>query len=344
MPGIREQVGSELVVLVSVFAATAVVYLLLKMIAGTRLHRVITERLLGPSLLFALPLSYVSVMHNTSWEHPFYGVRSFWGVSYRSLVLVLGTEGLAAIIVSLARPIRSVPGWLLGAVWLLHFAFWVPVLWSTLPTWATWGDLSSYFGFFVPRALLIGWFFLAVIWALRLKRGEPSMLEAGAPCRARTVLAGATAAAMGAFIWLPHPVRSVAHPSHRDSVTVELTRGPCYGSCPTYSVRVHGNGSVEYTGVQHVRERGKATATLSAQQVTTILEKLDSVGFFGIEDSAFAWGFDSPGIEVFVSVDGITHRLSSDGYATGPKSGTQAKFVQAANEIDQIIGSRRWVE
>jgi predicted XRE-type DNA-binding protein len=78
--------------------------------------------------------------------------------------------------------------------------------------------------------------------------------------------------------------------------------------------------------------------------VTTILEKLDSVGFFGIEDSGFAWGFDSPGIEVVVSVDGITHRLSSDGSATGPKSGTQAKFVQAANEIDQIIGARRWVE
>jgi hypothetical protein len=340
MPGFREQVGRELVLLVSVFAATTIVYFLLRMIAGTRFHRRIHTRLLGPSLLFAAPLSYLAVMHNVSGEAPYYAVPSFWGVSYRSLVLVLEAEGVAAMVVALATPMRSVPRWLFGALWLMHFGFWIPVLWSALLPW----EGASLVGFFVPHALLIGWFLVAAIWALRLRRGEPSMLWAGAPGMAWTLLAGATAAGVSAFIWLPHLVRSVADPSHRDSVTVELSRGPCLGLCPTYSVRVHGNGSVEYTGAGHVRERGKATATLSADQVTTILEKLDSVGFFGIEDSAFAWAFDTAGIAVVVSVDGITHRVSSDQAATGPKSGTQARFVQVANEIDQIIGSRRWVE
>ena len=203
--------------------------------------------------------------------------------------------------------------------------------------------MASFFGFFVPHALLTGWFLLAVIWALRLRGGEPRILEAGARGMARTVLAGATAAAMCAFIWLPHPVRSVADPSLRDSVTVELSRGRCLGLCPSYSVRVRGNGLVEYTGDLH-GERGKATATLSAEQVDTILQKLESVGFFGIEDSAFAWCWDTPTIAVLVSVDGTTHRVSSDASCTGVKSGTQARFVQVANEIDQIIGSRRWVE
>jgi hypothetical protein len=182
------------------------------------------------------------------------------------------------------------------------------------------------------------------MWALRLRRAEP-MLETGARGMVWTVLAGATATAMCAFVWLSHPVRSVADPSHRDSVTVELSRGPCMGMCPVYSVRVNGNGSVEYAGDANVRERGKATATLSTDQVTTILEKLDSVGFFGIEDSAFAWSYDTQGIAVVVSVDGMTHRVSSDQAATGPKSGTQARFVQVAHEIEQIIiGSRRWVK
>jgi hypothetical protein len=279
------------------------------------------------------------VMHNVSGEAPYYAVPSFWDVSYRSLVLLLGAEGVAAIVVALAAPIRSLPGGLLGALWLLHFGFWVPVLWSTLLPW----EGASLVGFFVPHALLIGWFLLAAIWALRLRRGEPSMLGAGARGMAWTVLSGATAAGMCAFVWLPHPVRSVADPAHRDSVTVELSRGPCYGLCRPYSVQVRGNGSVEYTGYLHGK-RGKATAMLSTEQVTAILQRLDSVGFFGIEDSAFAWGFDTPGIAVVVSVDGITHRVSSDGYYTGPKSGTQARFVQVANEIDQIIGSRRWVE
>ena len=339
MPGLTEQVGRELVLLVSVCAATTIVYLLLRMIAGTRVHRMINTRLLGPSLLFAAPLSYLAVMNNVSGEAPYYVVPSFWGVSYRSLVLVLGAEGVAAIVVALATPIRSVPRRLLGALWLIHFGFWVPVLWSALLPW----DGASLVGFFVPRALLLGWFLVAALWALRLRRGEPSMREARARGMTWTVLAGATAAAMCAFIWLPHPVRRVADPAHRDSVTVELSRGPCFGPCRSYSVQVRGNGSVEYTGDLR-GERGRATATLSTEQVTTILQKLDSVGFFGIEDSAFAWAFDTRGIGVVVSVDGITHRVSSDEYATGPKSGTQARFVQVANEIDQIIGSRRWVE
>jgi hypothetical protein len=120
---------------------------------------------------------------------------------------------------------------------------------------------------------------------------------------------------------------------------VELSRGPCYGLCPTYSVRVHGSGTVEYTG--DLREEGdKPPAAVSTQQVTTILQKLESVGFFGIEDSAFAWCFDTPRIAVLVSVDGVTHRVSSDASCTGAESGTQARFVQVANEIDRIIGPK----
>src|SRR5262249_25025110 len=47
-PTIVGQLSRELVLFVSVFAATTSVYLLLKMIAGTRLNREIITRFLGP--------------------------------------------------------------------------------------------------------------------------------------------------------------------------------------------------------------------------------------------------------------------------------------------------------
>jgi hypothetical protein len=71
-----------------------------------------------------------------------------------------------------------------------------------------------------------------------------------------------------------------------------------------------------------------------------ILQKLESVRFLAIEDSAFEWCFDTPRIAVLVSVDGVTHRVSSDASCTGPESATQARFVQVANEIDRIIGPK----
>jgi hypothetical protein len=341
MPGIVEQLGSEMVLLVSVVTVAMIAYLLLKVLSGTRLHRVITTAVLGPSLLFAVPLSYLFVMQNTAWVHPFYGAPFFWGVRYPLLVGVLCAEGLVAIGVSLASRIRPVADGLLETFSFLHLGFWLPVLWSTLPTWDVWGDLISYVGFLVPRALLIGWVLMAATWALRLRRHGPEAQESGALHLRWTLLAGITAVAMSAFVWLPHPTRSVADPSARDAAVVELSHGPCYGSCPTYVVRVHGNGSVEYTGDLDGR-RGTATATLSTAQVSTILEKLESVSFFGIEDSAFTWSFDRPAVSVLVSVDGVTHRVSSDEASTGSASGTQARFLQVANDIDQIIGTRRW--
>jgi hypothetical protein len=345
IPNNGEQLGRELVLLAYVFAATTIVYFLLKIVAGSHLHRVITTRLLGPSLLFAAPLSYLFVMHDPSGVFLFTGEPFFWGISYWPLVLVLGVECVVAIVVARAGSIRSVPRWLLGALWLLHFAFWAPVLWSTLPPGdghfgPPWGDyFGSYFGVFAPRALLIGWVLLAIIWALRLRRSEPTALEAGVRGRAWNLLLGAVAAAMCLFLWLPRPVRSVIHPVHRDSVMVELSRAPCYGLCSSYSVRVHGNGSVEYTGERR-EERDRPPAAVSTEQVTTILHKLESIGFFGIEESAFEWCFDTPRIAVLVAVDGVTHRVSSDAWCSGAESSTQARFVQVANEIDQIIGPK----
>jgi hypothetical protein len=109
--------------------------------------------------------------------------------------------------------------------------------------------------------------------------------------------------------------------------------------CSSYSVRVHGNGSVEYTGERR-EERDRPPAAVSTEQVTTILHKLESIGFFGIEESAFEWCFDTPRIAVLVAVDGVTHRVSSDAWCSGAESSTQARFVQVANEIDQIIGPK----
>jgi hypothetical protein len=336
-PTVVEQLSRELVLLVSVFAATTGVCLLLKIIAGTRLHRVLTTRVLGPSLLFAAPLSYLAAMHNMSWDPDHYWVPPFWDVSYRSLVLVLAAEAIAAVIVSRATAARSGP--LLVAFWLLHFGFWVPVLWSVLPPWLD----DSYVGYFAPRALLTGWLTLALIWALRLRRGVRHVREVGARGLARTV-SGAIAAAMAAFIWLPHPTRSVADPSDRGSVTVEVSRGRCYDLPPRHSVRIHGNGSIENRGFEFVSVRGQARTTLSPERVATIHQKLDSVGFFGIEDRAFDWGWHTGTIAVIVTVGGATHCVSSDVQFAGARSGTQARFVQAALEIDRIISVGRWVE
>jgi hypothetical protein len=45
---------------------------------------------------------------------------------------------------------------------------------------------------------------------------------------------------------------SLAHPKDLRSVSVTLKRTACYGTCPVYSVAIHGNGLVEHLGELNV--------------------------------------------------------------------------------------------
>ena len=40
------------------------------------------------------------------------------------------------------------------------------------------------------------------------------------------------------------------------TVAIQLERIGCYGTCPAYSITIHGDGRVEYTGNAHVKEMG----------------------------------------------------------------------------------------
>ena len=40
------------------------------------------------------------------------------------------------------------------------------------------------------------------------------------------------------------------------TVTIQLERSGCYGTCPVYTVTIHGDGRLEYNGKGHVKEIG----------------------------------------------------------------------------------------
>jgi hypothetical protein len=107
---------------------------------------------------------------------------------------------------------------------------------------------------------------------------------------------------------------------------------------------IHGSGLIEYAGFEFVRVHGRQTATISRDQFQQVLQVLDKIHFFNIEDRAFQWSFDSPSVGVSVSIDGKTKSVVSDMMVVGPRSGRQAQFVRAANEIDDIVGSARWAQ
>lgn len=122
-----------------------------------------------------------------------------------------------------------------------------------------------------------------------------------------------------------------------------LMRGQCLGRCGSYELSIRGNGTVDYEGWAFVKTHGRQTRTLTKAQLHDISSSLDEAAFLSIEDRAFRWCLDTPSVAVSFTSGNRTKTVSSDAFCVGSKTGAQARFIKALQQIDQIVGTDDWV-
>lgn len=133
-------------------------------------------------------------------------------------------------------------------------------------------------------------------------------------------------------------------PASTDAVLME--RGPCYGTCPVYSVRLSANGAVHFEGKAHVMQLGAATATIPRQAVDSLFRYIEGVGFNRLEES-YTEGSRNCGPYV-TDLATITVTL------TGPRSskhvtldygcGAAPRTLRDVHRrIDSVAGTQRWI-
>ena len=325
------QVGEELTILISILSVTIILLLILRLISKTRAYRVIMDRLALVTALWGAPACYLcmskitwqSEVPCTFWRSPLFAMFIGEILCFGALLLVhrLRLISVATLIVLL----------------IFHYVIWVGALWIGIPGW-----LHT---LLAVRLLLAVFPLSGLVWLLSFRQGKSAAEKQSVKRQSKWIPALAfVCLALLAALWLPRPVHSLLRSKDLKSTTIEIARGPCYGMCPSYRALVQGTGSVEYVGYRYVKTKERQTAVLTNEQLKQILEKLDRSHFFDIEDRAFTWCFDTPSVEVSVSSGGKTKRVSSDAGCTGAKSGTQAKFVQLANEIEAILDIDQWIK
>jgi hypothetical protein len=226
----------------------------------------------------------------------------------------------------------------MGFLMLLHYCFWALLLWK--------GEVvSTVYGNIPPPILLLIFPLLGIVGMLLGKAAQGDTLQTKPRRSSSKVMFVALAVSVVGLsaLWLPGRGYSLIHAKDSDSVTIEMSRGNCQMGCPVYTVTIHGNGPVDYVGQQYVRARGPERSVLTHEQIHTLLEGFDEADFFSLEDRAFAWGYHTSWVFVKIIADGKTKEVRSDSYHIGSKSGSQAKFVQAAAAIDKVVGTARWV-
>ncbi|SPE32868.1 exported hypothetical protein [Acidobacteriia bacterium SbA2] len=129
-------------------------------------------------------------------------------------------------------------------------------------------------------------------------------------------------------------------PVERTGFSIQLSRSGCYGSCPSYSVIVHGDGKVDFDGKSFVAIPGDHEARIEPEAAARLLERFRTADFFGLKDEYRAGVTDNP-----------TYCLQ---LAIGPRKKTIIDYVgswvgmpesvsELEDAVDETAGTDRWV-
>ncbi|MEJ6583189.1 MAG: DUF6438 domain-containing protein [Crocinitomicaceae bacterium] len=69
-----------------------------------------------------------------------------------------------------------------------------------------------------------------------------------------------------------------------DSLFAYIRRSPCYGTCPTYEMKIYNSGFVELSGGRFIDLLGEHTTTIARAKMRAFIEKATSIGYMKMDD------------------------------------------------------------
>ena len=128
---------------------------------------------------------------------------------------------------------------------------------------------------------------------------------------------------------------------------ISMTRGPCFGACPMYTVTVRGDGHVHFAGDRFVEKTGEHTATIDPERAAELFAEAERMGFFALPEditpgNPSACGqapTDMPGAEITI-IRGDRDRTVRH-YHGCPKA--PAALTAFEELIDDVAGTERWI-
>jgi len=128
------------------------------------------------------------------------------------------------------------------------------------------------------------------------------------------------------------------------TVTVRFERTVCYGTCPAYTVTLHGDGGIEYSGKSHVKQQGTRERRIDPGPIKTLMREFARAKFLSLSDDysgekcSCRRCTDMPTAITELSVSGLTHRVNHYyGCACAPKT-----LFELESAIDKLAGTEQW--
>jgi hypothetical protein len=125
--------------------------------------------------------------------------------------------------------------------------------------------------------------------------------------------------------------------------SIRFSRGECEGTCPVYTMIVHGDGAVTFKG----HPPGKATlqreANIGASSARGLFAMLDRIGFERMEAHYSVNIIDLPSAVIAVTRGGETRTVVEDA-ACLSKEGAEMGLCYAETRLTQVAEEQGWVK
>jgi hypothetical protein len=169
----------------------------------------------------------------------------------------------------------------------------------------------------------------------------------------------------------PAPTAPIVARELPADLSIELERTWCYGSCPTYKVKVDGSGLVTWDGLTYVDSKGTQGALISVDALLALVTRFDAIGFSKLHDSYNVTVTDVPSAILTLVRGGLTKTVSvrgadvarrgqgslvlndnsgdhavlnkSDGANYESAVATFRALDELANAIDSALGTSKWI-
>jgi len=139
------------------------------------------------------------------------------------------------------------------------------------------------------------------------------------------------------------PKTHIPFPTIRDwnSLRMTLKRTTCFGTCPSYRVEIHGDGTVLYEGQAYVAVTGSHRGSVSKGTVSELVDAFRNMDYYSFEDE-YVWpATDLPTYETSIEIDGRLKKVKD--YA-GEQVGMPLSVSKLEAEIDRLVDTERWTK
>lgn len=133
---------------------------------------------------------------------------------------------------------------------------------------------------------------------------------------------------------------ATCRPFQEDDITkmtkqVEMSKSPCFGSCPVFTLTIYEGGMASYEGKRFTDRMGLHTKRLSDDQYWEIVDAFEEANVWRFQNAYKAQIPDLPTVTITYHKDGNSKQIKG-------KDGRPAKVMELEQLLDGIANSGGW--